>query len=147
MDLAFEFLETVSLDTEASYPYTAVKQACASSGTAVTKTTGFTDVPVNSPSALKAAVNVGPVAIAVDAAAMGWQLYRKGIVKHFCGTSLDHGVLLVGYGTESGTDYWIVKNSWGATWGEAGYIRIFNNGVEGKPGVCGLQQSASYPSV
>ena len=87
----------------------------------------------------------GPVSIAVDAAAIGWQLYHGGILKRFCGTSLDHGVLLVGYGTEKGTDYWIVKNSWGASWGESGYIRIKRDMDKKGAGVCGLQQAASYP--
>jgi KDEL-tailed cysteine endopeptidase len=147
MDLAFEFLEKNSLDTEASYPYKGRKQTCASTGTAVTKTTGFTDVKVNSPSALMEAVNLGPVAIAVDAAALGWQLYFGGVVKHLCGHNLDHGVLLVGYGEAKGTKYWLIKNSWGTIWGEKGYIRVLRDDVEGKPGMCGLQAQASYPIV
>ena len=67
-------------------------------------------------------------------------------MKRFCGTSLDHGVLLVGYGVDNGEDYWLVKNSWGSGWGESGYVRIFRDAVEGQPGVCGLQMYASYPT-
>jgi C1A family cysteine protease len=66
-------------------------------------------------------------------------------MKHFCGTSLDHGVLVVGYGTEGSTDYWILKNSWGAGWGEKGYFRILREQSKEGPGVCGLQLDASYP--
>jgi hypothetical protein len=62
-----------------------------------------------------------------------------------CGKNLDHGVLAVGYGTENGTDYWIVKNSWGAGWGEDGYLRILRDMDTEGPGVCGLQSQASYP--
>ena len=58
-----------------------------------------------------------------------------------CGSSLDHGVLAVGYGTDSGKDYYKVKNSWGATWGENGYVRM----VQGK-NMCGIASQASYPT-
>jgi len=102
-------------------------------------------VTVNSPTALAAAAAEGPVSIAIDASGIAFQLYFGGIMKYFCGTSLDHGVLLVGYGTESGTDYWIVKNSWGPSWGEKGYFRILREMTKEGPGVCGLQLSASFP--
>ena len=92
------------------------------------------------------AASEGPVSIAVDGAALGFQLYHGGIVKHFCGSSLDHGVLLVGYGTDNGTDFWLVKNSWGASWGEKGYIRVLRDMTKTGPGMCGLQQSASFPT-
>ena len=60
--------------------------------------------------------------------------------------NFDHGVLLVGYGTESSTNYWILKNSWGAAWGENGFFRILRQSEDG-PGICGLQMGASFPSV
>jgi len=55
-----------------------------------------------------------------------------------CGTNLDHGVLLIGYGTDKGTDYWLLKNSWGITWGERGFFRLLRTNVEGDAGICGL---------
>lgn len=62
-----------------------------------------------------------------------------------CGTALDHGVVAVGYGTENGTDYWLVRNSWGTTWGESGYIKLQRNAVESFAGKCGIAMEASYP--
>jgi C1A family cysteine protease len=144
MDAAFTFAEGNAMDTEASYPYKGADGTCGT-GTPVATVTSFKDVTPNDPAALVAAVAEGPVSIAVDAAALGWQLYHGGIVKHFCGTSLDHGVLLVGYGTEKGTDYWLVKNSWGEGWGEKGYIRILREMTKTGPGICGLQSQPSYP--
>jgi len=62
-----------------------------------------------------------------------------------CGTQLDHGVTLVGYGSESGKDYWIVKNSWGKSWGEKGFIRLQRNIEGASTGMCGIAMEASYP--
>jgi len=144
MDNAFQYAEKTAIDTEAQYGYTGKDGKChAVAGVATV--TDYKDVAPKDPNALAAAVAEGPVSIAVDAAALGWQLYHGGIVKRFCGTSLDHGVLLVGYGTEKGTDYWLVKNSWGAGWGEKGYIRILRDMSKSGAGVCGLQSQPSYP--
>ena len=63
-----------------------------------------------------------------------------------CGTSLDHGVLAVGYGNENGKDYWLVKNSWGTGWGEKGYFKLKRDDANG-PGMCGILLSASYPTL
>lgn len=92
-----------------------------------------------------AAVSEGPVSVAIDGSALGIRFYMGGIIKHFCGTKLNHGVLVVGYGSEKGTDYWLVKNSWGAAWGEEGYFRVLRSDKEEKPGVCGIQLSPSFP--
>merc|ERR1712144_99218 len=78
---------------------------------------------------------------------MGFQLYKDGILTKACGSTLDHGVLLVGYGTENGVDYWKVKNSWGASWGEQGYIRLERGSKESQEGECGIKAQASYPEV
>ena len=77
---------------------------------------------------------------------MAFQAYKSGIIKRFCGTSLDHAVLAVGYGTENGSDFWLVKNSWGTSWGEKGYVKIARDMSKNGPGVCGIQLKANFPS-
>merc|ERR1712146_639192 len=107
----------------------------------------YKDVTAKDLDGLAAAVAQQPVSVAVDAAGMSWQLYSGGIMKggiFGCGTSLDHGVLAVGYGSDGSKDYWKVKNSWGASWGESGYIRLAKSSGTGA-GTCGIALSASYP--
>jgi len=99
---------------------------------------GFVDVTPFSPSQLMAAVAIGPVSVALEAEST-FQLYSSGILSaDGCGTIMDHGVLVVGYGTDAGQDYWLVKNSWGTNWGEKGYIRLARDNIEGSAGTCGL---------
>jgi len=91
------------------------------------------------------AVQVAPIAIAIEADQSCFQFYHTGVLDDSsCGTNLDHGVLLVGYDTDSksGKDYWLVKNSWGTSWGDAGYIKF----VRGK-NQCGLTLAPSYPTA
>ena len=128
--------------------------------------TGSTDVTPNSESALKAAVALHPVSVAIEADKQVFQFYKTGVLKASagCGTKLDHGVLAVGYGSETGTMYWKVKNSWGPTWvrlctcacmyaymhtwrdmqGDEGYIKIERTESASSPGTCGIAMDASY---
>lgn len=69
----------------------------------------------------------------------------QGVFTGECGTALDHGVVAVGYGTENGVDYWLVRNSWGSNWGESGYIKIERNVADAYTGKCGIAMEASYP--
>jgi len=149
MDDAFSYLVSSqhgAIDTEAAYPYTGRSGSCSFDASHSGATVGaWTDVPQGDEDALLDAVaTVGPVSIAVDAS-IGWQLYFGGIMHGWLCSSnpkrMDHGVAIVGYGTERGTDYWIVRNSWGAGWGEHGYARV----VRGK-NACGLANAASYPT-
>jgi len=107
--------------------------------------TGYKDVSPDSESAMMSAVSQQPVSIAIEADKSVFQLYKSGVLQSSCGSSLDHGVLLVGYGTEDGTDYWKVKNSWGSSWGDAGYVKLLRG--KGGSGECGLLKQASYPVV
>jgi len=156
MDYAFEFVEkNGGLCSEAEYPYTASDGArCKdSSCTKYDSITGYQDVTQKNEAALESAICDGPVSIAIEADQSSFQLYNGGVLTSKCGTSLDHGVLLVGMGTDGSNKYWKVKNSWGATWGEQGYIRLCrdcdaNCGFLGRcSGQCGLLESASFPTV
>jgi C1A family cysteine protease len=94
---------------------------------------------------MMSAVAQQPVSIAIEADKSVFQLYSGGVLTGACGASLDHGVLAVGYGTLSGTDYWKVKNSWGTTWGMSGYVLLQRG--KGGSGECGLLSEPSYPQV
>jgi len=146
MDNAFEWIETNGLCTESSYPYTSGSGSsgtCKKTCTPVVSVSKYTDVTKGSEEALKDAVNKQPVSIAVDASGSQWQLYKSGVFNvPSCGTQLDHGVLLVGYDTDAGTDYWKIKNSWGSTWGIEGYMHMKSGS-----NMCGLANSASYPTA
>ncbi|XP_054751206.1 procathepsin L-like isoform X2 [Lytechinus pictus] len=148
MDQGFEYVkENNGIDSEECYPYEAedetchYKQSCDSA-----EVTGYTDVTSQDEEALMEAVaTVGPVSVAIDASHQSFQLYESGVYDETdcSSTELDHGVLVVGYGTSDGQDYWLVKNSWGESWGLNGYIMMSRN----KNNQCGIATSASYPLV
>ena len=95
---------------------------------------------------LRGAISVGPTSVTIEADKAVFQRYTSGILNSAeCGTQLDHAVTAVGYGVEGKQGYYIVRNSWGASWGDAGYIRIATKTV-GK-GICGIQQISVYPTV
>jgi hypothetical protein len=99
------------------------------------------------PDQLKGAVSqVGPISIGVGAGNDAWFHYTSGIIDSIdiCKPNLDHAVLLVGYGSENGRDYWIVKNTWGSDWGENGYVRIL---ISSGYGVCGVNMTPLFPAV
>jgi len=150
MDYAFDFVkDNGGLCSENDYPYNAYAHwRCKEDGCSKEDAiSSYRDVTATT-AALESACNNGPVAIAIEADQSSFQQYSGGVLTASCGVNLDHGVLLVGYGTDGGDDYWKVKNSWGADWGESGYIRLCRNcNANGGQGQCGLLLSASYPIV
>jgi len=150
MDDAFEYIEKAGgLCSESEYPYTGKTGRICKASECRTKyaaITGYTDVTKDSEPDLETAVAAGPVSIAVDAAGLTWQFYSGGVVTRTCGSKLDHGVLAVGYGAESDTKFWKVKNSWGPSWGENGYIRLCREcEANGRKGQCGILEQPSFP--
>jgi len=147
MDLAFQFAETSALESESDYPYEASDDKCrydASKG--LVKVQSFVDVAQNNQEQLKAAIAKGPVSVAIEADTFVFQFYSGGILNdEGCGTNLDHGVVAVGYGVENGQEYFLVRNSWGASWGDNGYIKIANDGKANSPGICGIASQPTYP--
>ncbi|KAG0527808.1 hypothetical protein BDA96_06G265200 [Sorghum bicolor] len=147
MDYAFEFIiNNGGIDTESDYPYKGTDGRCDANkkNAKVVTIDSYEDVPANSEKSLQKAVANQPVSVAIEAGGNAFQLYSSGIFTGKCGTALDHGVTAVGYGTENGKDYWIVKNSWGSSWGESGYIRMERN-IKDSSGKCGIAVEPSYP--
>jgi C1A family cysteine protease len=153
MDNAFNWIgKNGGLCTESTYPYVSgttksageCKTTCSNvAGSTIVK---HVDVATKSDTALMTAIAQQPVSIAIEADERDFQLYKSGVFTGTCGTNLDHGVLVVGYGTESGLDYYKVKNSWSDTWGQGGYI-LLGRGSEynAGSGQCGILLQASYP--
>jgi cathepsin L len=154
MDNAFTWVKkNGGIATEANYPY--VSGTTKTGGTCDTTkpkfavtVTGYTDVAVNNNDAMKSAIALKPVSIAIEADQTSFQLYKSGVFTGTCGANLDHGVLAVGYGTDSssGQPFYKVKNSWGTSWGEGGYIRLVDNpSLNAGAGQCGILAAPSYP--
>lgn len=148
MDFAFEYvIKNGGIDTEDSYPYEPKNGFCKFKKNDVGATEkGCMDIKMNSEMDLqKAVATVGPISVAMDAGHNSFQLYRSGVYsERKCSSrKLDHGVLAVGFGKEGGRDYWLIKNSWGKTWGMEGYFKMARN----KNNMCGVATQASFPTM
>lgn len=134
------------IDTEYRYPYEAMVNNCRYQTSYVgARVTGYVNVVAYERDLKQAVASIGPISIAIDASQPSFQFYTDGIYSEpYCSSVyLDHAVLAVGYGSDNGEDYWIVKNSWGDMWGESGYIRMARNSGN----MCGVASMASYPLV
>jgi C1A family cysteine protease len=151
MEGAFKFIIENGQCALASYPYTSGVTKTGGSCqkcSPVAQISSCSDVKPNDQISLKAAVAQQPVAVAIEADTRYFQSYSSGVLTSTsCGTTLDHGVLIVGYGSENGQDYWLVKNSWGTTWGDKGYVKIARSSSTNDPGICGIAMDPSFPSV
>jgi len=150
MDYAFEYMiekQSGEDEAEIDYEYTARDGTCdfkANKAYAAAKISKYTDVQKGMENLADAVANVGPISVAVDANT-AWQLYHSGILDPItCNKNrLDHGVAIVGYGSQRSKDYWIVRNSWGKSWGEKGYVRLAKG-----DNTCGIQNGPpSYPTT
>jgi len=133
-------------DSEEAYPYHARKGYCRFSRSKVAATVKtYNNVPRGESNLANALAKVGPVAVSIDARPSSIRRYRSGV--HYapsCSSNRhNHAVLTVGYGTEGGKDYWLVKNSWGSRWGAGGYIKMARN----RGNNCGIANWAAYPIV
>jgi len=169
--LAFNYTVQAGLTTEENYPYAGSTGTCKESKIVpVGFNSGYTELPVNDYTALMTAVATkGPIAISIAAGGFAFQFYGGGVLKNCNDYDMDHAVQLVGYGTDAGNDYWLVRNSWGGSWGESGYIRMKRYGEGNEPcgtdstpqdgdackgdntprkycGECGILSSSSYPT-
>ena len=148
MTSAFKYVISNGIMSESDYPYKAhdsgVNVCNFEASESVAEMTDYHHVDHGSESALQEAVaNVGPISVAIDASHHSFQHYHSGVLdSDSCSSSsLDHGVLAVGYGEYHGTPYWLVKNSWGKHWGMEGYIMMRRN----HHNMCGIATDASYP--
>jgi KDEL-tailed cysteine endopeptidase len=148
MEGAFKYLIQNGQCDLSEYPYNPDKTSDCKSCTQVAQFDTCYNVKPNDQNSLKSAVAQQPVSVAIEADTRYFQSYSGGILDSpSCGTTLDHGVLIVGYGEENGLKYWLLKNSWSTTWGEEGYFKILRSDSSNDPGVCGVAMDPSFISV
>nr|BAN20095.1 cathepsin L [Riptortus pedestris] len=148
MDNAYRYiLENGGVDTDESYPYEEEYNDCRFSNETIGATMA-SYVPLTSDDEDELAIavaNVGPISAGIDASHLGFRYYSSGVYyQEDCNKNrLNHAILIVGYGTEDGLDYWLVKNSWGPNWGDEGYVKMARN----RNNNCGIARITSYPLV
>lgn len=146
-EVALEYVIKNGIESEADYPYKGRQGKCQFDKSKVAgRASAEKKVPADDEDALKNSVaTVGPIAVGIDASHFSFQLYSHGVYdeSRCSSTRLDHAVLVVGYGTENGKDYWLVKNSWSTRWGDEGYVKIARN----KNNHCGVATQATYPTL
>ncbi|XP_074274072.1 oryzain alpha chain-like [Silene latifolia] len=140
MKEAYNYIVDNGIFTEEAYPYVGKAGKCRTGRNLVT-ILGCSDFP-SGENLLMQALNVQPISVGIDSQARGFSDYSGGVYDGGCGTYLDHAVTAIGYGrdTASGKDYWLIKNSWGESWGENGYMRLLRD-----ESVCPITLDCSYP--
>ena len=141
---AYQYVIKKGIELNSEYPFTQQTDKCKYDPSKVVfRIGGFRRVQKYNNAQLKAAVAQQPVSVGVDS--RGLQFYSGGILKQNCGQFLDHTVVIVGYGTQDGTPFWLVKNSWGVAWGEEGYFQVLRRTDKG-PSPCGVSEQPTYPT-
>lgn len=148
---AWDYMKGHAQETEADYPYTSgargVTGTChADLSLGVVTVPSYVKIGQTNTDIVNA-INIKPVSVALDAARAVFQQYTSGVVTSGCGTMLDHAVIAIGYGTENGQDYFLVRNSWGSSWGDQGYIKIGMSSTGSAPGYCGINKAVYYPNT
>ncbi len=144
---AFDYLKTAKAMSAESYPYNSGYPAKGECKYDESKATSalvdmYTFADEGDVNMMKMALTHQPIAASIQADSKAFQLYTSGVLDlETCGTELNHAIVMVGYGNHEGTDYWIVKNSWGTNWGESGYVKI---AIKPGQGICGIQKSAVW---
>ena len=148
MTYSFNYLQSNKMMKESSYPFTGKGGACKyNAANGVVNTVGYTSL-AKTHDALMNAVAQQPVSAGVNMNSSAFMNYKSGIISTAaCGTTMNHAILVVGYGTENGTPYWLIKNSWGTGWGQAGYAKILRQPGLSGAGICGIQYMTSIPKI
>lgn len=144
--VSYQYIIQNGLALDSDYPYTGTDGLCNKNAASrlAARIKSYVNVPANNYQALLQSVSKQPVQIVLDPYSADFQSYGGGIYNNpNCGTSLEHTALIVGYNTIN-TPYWVIKNSWGTTWGEAGYMQL---AIKDGAGVCGVNMMASYPVI
>lgn len=143
LEETFPYIQETGLEAEATYPYTGRDGTCKfDASKVVTKINDYVYWYGDEEALLEATATIGPISVAMDANYI--DSYASGVFSsRLCSSDdLNHGVLVVGYGAENGVNYWIIKNSWAADWGESGYMKLLRGQNE-----CGIAEDDSYPVV
>ncbi|XP_048085058.1 LOW QUALITY PROTEIN: cathepsin S-like [Alosa alosa] len=144
MTNAFRYvIDNQGIDSEKDYPYEGREGRCRYNPSyRAANCTSYNCLPKDEQALMEAVAHIGPIAVAIDASLLTFMFYRSGVYRDpACSQNVNHGVLLVGYGTLGGHDYWLVKNSWGKHFGEGGYIKIARN----DDNECGIALFPCYP--
>jgi C1A family cysteine protease len=141
-------IQNGGLTSESNYPYIGFQEVQCNLDAALiisARMRSYSPVTSNSYTSMAAALSSAPVVSMVDASGPIWQNYGGGVLDDpTCGTNLNHAILLIGYNLSASPSYWLGKNSWGASWGESGYVRV---SIKPGAGVCGIQMSVVYPLI